>query len=140
MVLSISVDRNLWDTNMPKRYSQAARCRIRNRRNGTNRRGFGISDIAANDGLLILKYELIPNGIWLDTIRYQVEPNVLILSDSYTSTVYHRTQLGAVVTSPIRSIFTEVLTVSLFRIYVLDHQALIEGGENDRQTSRTIRV
>ena len=66
----------------------------------------GSQILRANTGLLVLKHEMIPSGTWLDTLRYQVDRNILILSDTYTSTTYQRTQSGAAVTSPIHSTLT----------------------------------
>jgi hypothetical protein len=61
--------------------------------------------LRANNGVMILQYVAAP-GILVDTMQYTVEPSLLTLNGKYTFTIYHRTQLGSAITSPIQSVLT----------------------------------
>lgn len=55
--------------------------------------------LLAKDGLLVVQH-VAPPDIATDSLRYLVAYNRLVLSDTYRSIVYRRSQLGSVVTHP----------------------------------------
>ena len=61
--------------------------------------------LQASNGTIIWEYFAAP-GMLVDTIQYTVEPNLLTLIGKYTSTIYHRTQLGFSFVDPVQSVLT----------------------------------